>query len=923
MRDARAFVRAHVASLALARDREDKIVEEWATQLEEMHDALRADGLSDEAAWREIEQQVQRGTLLSEHMLGDPLDAPWTVWSPQPSPQRTRWRRLRRQLSDGLTTGLARDIRGALRLLVRRRGFSAAVVLTLAIGLGANAAIFTVVYDVLLRPLPLPAAERVVGMGDVYPTITPNDILSSDTPSYFDRLSALTTLEAQGLLTFWFDTLMIDGTPQEVRGVRATPSLFRVLQVTPLLGRVFAEADGKVGHDRQIILSYDLWQRMFGGDPDVLGKPLRLGWSGAAYTIVGVMPRELGSFDLGFAGHAEGTRGVQFWIPLALTPEQRTDSARTRYGFIHLGRLRPGATTAQTQAQLDVLHAATVKRFPQFRYAELGMYSVVTPLQEALTRPIRRTLYLLWAGALAVLFIAGLNVANLTLARTSERQRELATRLALGAGRFQVARQLLVEAMLPALLGGVGGLAIGTAILATLAADGGLETLPASVDSALRPATIGYMLAVASVVGLITGLAPARAALGSTVRQSLDGGSRAMTSTRAARLFDRSLVVAQVSLSIVLLIGATLLFTSFRHLLNTDAGFDARGVVTATIFPPPSRYPTPAAVIALQDRVLDRVSAIPGVTAAGLTSVIALSGFESPSSVSAAGRPPDQTLVPSVVTVTPGYFETMATPLARGRFFDRADRSDSAKVAIVDGRLARRLWPDADPIGQSIHRGEAGPYTVVGIVGDVRLESLQSMQAIGTAYFPHTQSPPTRRLRWIALKSAGDPAAAVSSLRLALREIDPNLPLADVQTMHQRTARAVAPQRLATGLSTLFAAVALLLSMLGLYAVLIGVVVRRTREIGIRLALGDTVGGVFRLVLGEGVALIGVGLLLGVASAAMVARLLKGLLHGVQPTDTAVFVSVTMLTGIIALLACIEPARRATRVDPIKVLHEW
>jgi predicted permease len=486
-----------------------------------------------------------------------------------------------------------------------------------------------------------------------------------------------------------------------------------------------------------------------------------------------------------------------------------------------------------------------------------------------------------------------------------------------------VARQLLVEALLPALLGGAGGLAVGYGIVAVLGADGALETLPGGVDGAvLRPMTIGVVLAAAAAVGLITGLAPALAARGSTAPRPRDGASRSATGGRAARVFQRGLVVAQVSLSIVLLVGATLLYTSFRHLLNVDAGFDATGVVTATIFPPPSRYPTQADVVALQDRVLDRVSRIPGVAAVGLTSVIALSGFESPSSVSVAGRPPDQALVPSVVTVTPGYFETMATPLARGRLFDRSDRSDTAKVAIVDARLARRLWPGTDPIGQSIYRGESGPYTVVGVVGDVRLEGLQSMQAVGTAYFPHTQSPPARRLRWIALKSTVDPASVVSSLRLALREIDPNLPIADVQTMGQRTARAVAPQRLATGLSTLFAGVALLLSMLGLYAVLSSAVARRTREIGIRLALGDTVGGVFRLVLGEGVVLIGSGVLIGVASAALAARLLKGLLFGVQPGDPVVFGTVAVLTAAIALLACLEPARRATRVDPIKVLQD-
>ncbi len=298
--------------------------------------------------------------------------------------------------------------------------------------------------------------------------------------------------------------------------------------------------------------------------------------------------------------------------------------------------------------------------------------------------------------------------------------------------------------------------------------------------------------------------------------------------------------------------------------------------MTATIFPPPSRYPTPADVVALQDRVLDQLRAIPGVTSAGLTSNIALSGFENPSSVSAAGRSADEAVVPSVVTVTPGYFEAMSTPLVRGRYFNQADRSDSAKVAIVDQRLAARLWPNADPIGKSIYRGEAGPFTIAGVVADVRLEGLASMQSIGTAYFPHTQSPPMRRLRWIALKSTVDPALVVRGLRQALLAIDPDLPISDVQTMRERTAHAVAPQQLAMSLSTMFAGIALLLSMLGLYSVLVGVVARRTREIGIRLALGDTVRGVFRLVLAEGAVLIGIGLVLGIVGAALAAQDLEG-----------------------------------------------
>jgi predicted permease len=922
MRDFRTFVRAHVAPLSLAPQREQKIVEEWAAELEDIYDGLRAGGLSEDDAWRDIEQQVHAGTLLSDRLLDDLADVGWLARTDRrpaaPGVLRTGARHLR----EALATGLARDVRGSGRMLVKKPGFSATVVLTLAICLGANAAIFTVVHDVLLRPLPLADSDRIVGMGDVYPTITPNDILSNDTPSYFDRLEALTTLEEQALFTFWYDTLTLDGVPQEMRGMRATPSLFRVLRVAPLVGRTFTDAEGEIGNDQKVILSYGLWQRLFGGDPDVVGRQVRLAWKGTVYTIVGVMPREFRFFDQGYSGHADTAAGVQFWIPLAFTAEQKSDAARTRYGFFHVARLRPGATVEQAQAQLDALHAATVKRFPQFSYTELGMYSVVTPLQEALTRRIRRTLYLLWAGAAVVLLIGAINVANLTLARANERGRELATRFALGAGRLQVARQLIVEALLPAVLGGAGGLATGAAILEALAANGTLASLPNATDVRLHATTVAVVSLTALAVGLVTGLAPAVSAGALRIPQVLADGSRSGTGGRSARVFRRGLVVAQVAFSVILLIGATLLFTSFRYLLNLDAGFSATGVVTATIFPPPSRYPTPADVVALQDRVLDRVRTIAGVSAAGLTSNIALSGFESPSSVSAVGRSADEAVVPSVVTVTPGYFEAMTTPLMRGRYFDHTDRGDSVKVAIVDQRLAARLWPDADPIGKAIYRGESGPFTIAGVVGDVHLEGLASMQSIGTVYFPHTQSPPARRLRWIALKSSVDPAAVVGSLRRAMLEIDPDLPISDVQTMRERTAHAVAPQQLAMSLSAMFAAIALLLSMLGLYGVLVSAVARRTREIGIRIALGDTVRGVFRLVLAEGAALIGVGLVVGIVGAALAARTLKGLLFGVQPTDPMIFAAVTIVTGAIALLACIEPARRATRVDPIKVLTQ-
>ena len=904
MRDFHALVRKQIAPLALPDRTEQKIVEEWAAQLEDVYDDLVASGRSEDEAWNEVERQVARNRLL-------------------PAPHRTLHALIRR-LPRALTSGATRDLRSSIKLLFRNPGFSATVILTLAICLGANAAIFTVVHDVLLRPLPVPESDRIVGMGDVYPTITPNDILSNDVPSYFDRRQALNTLEEQALFTFWFDALTLDGVPQELRGMKVTPSLFRVLRVAPVLGRAFDDAEGEIGNEQKIILSYALWQRLFGGAPDVVGRTVRLTWTGTAYTVVGVMPAGFSFFDRGYDGHAGESPVVQFWIPLTFTAEQKSDNGRTRYGFFHIGRLANGATVQQVQGQLDALHAANVKRFPQFNYTELGMYSAVTPLQEALTRRIRRTLYLLWAGAGFVLLIGAINLGNLALARASDRRRELATRLALGATKATIARQLVIESLVPSAIGGIAGIGVGAALLELLAANG-LANLPNATNVHLPAMTIGLTAFVSLIVGIVTGIVPAAGTGMLTINLVSADGSRAVAGGHRARWFRRSLVITQVGLTVILLVGATLLFTSFRYLLNLDAGFNGTGVVTATIFPPPSRYPTPRHVVALQDRVLEGVRAIPGVQAAGITSNIALSGFESPSTVTAAERAAENApaIVPSVVVVTPGYFETMTTPLMRGRYFADSDREDSTRVAILDESLATRLWPGEDPLGKRLLRGEAGPYTIVGVVRSVRLEGLTtSIDSIGTVYFPHAQAPPTRRLRWIAIRSTVEAAAVVRTLRATVSAIDPDLPIADIQTMNERTAHSVAPQQLAMSVATMFAAVALLLSMLGLYGVLAGLVVRRTREIGIRMALGDTVQGIFRLVLFEGLVLVGIGLALGLGGTAAMAGTLKGLLFGVQPTDPMLLGGVATLTGLVALLACIEPAWRATRVDPIRVLSD-
>ena len=495
------------------------------------------------------------------------------------------------------------------------------------------------------------------------------------------------------MFTFWFDTVLVDGVAEEIRGMRATPSLFRLLRVPAALGRTFTDAEGEIGAEDKVVLSDGLWRRLYGGDPAVIGRELRLGWTGRRYTIIGVMPTGFSFFERGDDGHARASHeGVEFWIPLAFTDAQKSDSARTRYGFLHVGRLRPGATLEQVQAQLDAVHDANVKRFPEFRYAELGMYTAVTPLQDALTRDIRSILYLLWGGAGFVLLIGAINIANLSLVRARMRARELATRLSLGARRLQVTRQLIIEGLVPAAIGGVAAAGVGAAILRALTATG-VENLPNAAQVRMDTTTFAFVGAVCGLVGVLIGLVPAITVGGLTINHVLADGSRLGTSGRATRLFGRALVVTQVALSVVLLIGATLLLTSFRHLLRVDPGFTAARVTTATVFPPPSRYPDAPAVDTLVDRFLKAVRAIPGVEAAGITSNVALSGYASPATVAADNDPtarPDAVVIPSVVSVTPGYFEAMATRLVRGRYFAESDRRP---------RCASRSWTSGWPHG--------------------------------------------------------------------------------------------------------------------------------------------------------------------------------------------------------------------------------
>ncbi len=819
---------------------------------------------------------------------------------------------------------MSSDLRLGVRMLWKDKSFTVTAALTLALCIGANTALFSVVHNVLLRPLAVPESDRILLTSNSYPKAGAEGLGYSGVPDYYDRLRDVSAFEEQALLNSRSQTIDQNGAPTRVRVMQATPSFFRLVRVPPMLGRIFTEAEGEVGQEKKAILSYAAWQAAFGGDPQVVGRDLRI--DGQPYTIVGVMPRTFSFIE----------PDTMVWVPAAFTPEQKSDQQRHSNNWMNLGRLKPGATLQQAQAQVDALNAANLKRFPQ--YAELltnaGFHSPVVRLQDFLVRDVRPILYLMWGGALFVLLIGAVNVANLVLVRSRARIKELATRLALGAGRGRVARQLVTESVVLTMVAAAAGIAVGYAglqLLGTL----NIQDLPRGGEIRLDAVVVAYTLALSAVIGLALGLIPVAAVLPANLTTVLREEGRTGTSARGARTLRRALVVAQVAFAFVLLIGAGLLFASFRRVLAVDPGFRPDGVLTASVTLPRSRYPDSKALVAFHNEALRRLRALPGVAVAGATDWIPLSGSNNDSVILAEGyqmKPGESVISPAAADVTPGYFEAMGVTLVRGRFFDARDSADGPKAIMVDEKLARRFWPDQDPIGRRMYRptdlnnliaitDKTVFYTVVGVVRDIKMHDLaEGSKSVGTYFYPMDQD--ASRLLTFALKTSGDPAALTASVRGVLRQLDRELPVFDVQTMEQRLDRSLMSRRSPVLLSLTFGVVALLLSAIGIYGVLAYLVTQRTKEIGIRIALGSSARAIFELVLREGLLLIAVGFAAGAVGAVALRRTLESQLFGVSATDPVVLGVVTTLLLLTAALACVLPARRATRIDPIVALSE-
>jgi predicted permease len=809
------------------------------------------------------------------------------------------------------------DLRYAVKLLLKQRGFTAAALLTLALCVGANTAIFSVLNSVLLKPLPFQDADRLVSIHNNYPRAGA-ERAGAAVPDYYDRLE-LPALQEVAMLQERGMTIGEAGRPERLRGMAVTPSLFRMLGTPAAAGRTFLPEEGEPGNELQALLSWGLWRERYGGDPGVVGGTIRI--NEVEHTIVGVMPR----------GFVFQDPAVRVWVPLAFPAELRVDNARHSNNWTMVALLRPGATLTQAQQQIDALNARNDERLPQFAdiLQQVGFTTVVADYRGELTRDVRGTLWLLQAGVLLVLLIGCVNIANLVLVRSTARHRELATRAALGAPSVRLARQLVTESLVLAVAGGLLGVLLGWLAVRGFAAFAA-ERLPRGAEIALDGTTLLAALLASAVAGLLFSAAPILRLLGADLSGVFREEGRTGTAGRSTTAWRGALVTVQVALAFTLLVGAGLMTTSFARTLAVDPGFEPAGVLSASVSLPVTRYADAAARRQFADRLLEQARAMPGVTGAALTNTLPFSDETNSNALSPEGyepRPDDPLVAPMGSRVSDGYFETMGIRVLMGRSFTAGDAEGAPPIAMVDRYLAERFWPGQDPVGRRIAEGVPGVdgqdlqyRTVVGVVDEVRARTLAGDQPLGHYYLPAAQVPAGRF--HVVLRTAGPPGAAIGPLRAAVAGLDPDLPIFDVRTMDERLSESVFTERLRMLLLAAFGTLALLLAAVGLYGVLAYSVAQRSVEIGIRMALGSTAAAVSRLIVGQGARLIGIGLLAGLAASLALGRLVRGMLYGVEPTDPWVLLGVLLLLSATALAACLLPARRAMRVDPAIVIRE-
>jgi predicted permease len=812
---------------------------------------------------------------------------------------------------------LLQDVRYGFMLLLKDRAFSIAALVTLALCIGANTAILSVVDSILLRPLPFPESGRVARLYNSYPNAgAPRG--ENGVPDYYDRLRETTAFEQLAMFRSRGVTVGERGKPERVEAQEVTPSFFRLLRVPAYRGRTFSDDEGEVGNDRKAVLSHGFWLQAFGGR-DVIGKDIRV--DGEPYVIVGVMPR----------GFRFDDSQPRLWLPAAFTDEMKSDERRHSNSWDMIGRLKSGVTPEQAQLQIDALNRRIDERFPQFREVlrKAGFRTVVTPYLADLTRDVTRTLVLLQVGVLLVLLIGCVNIANLMLIRSTARTRELATRSALGADRSRLMRQLLTESVVLAMIGGVLGVAVGFAGVQLFTATGASE-LPRGGEIRMNGTVLVATMLLSLVAGLLFGCIPVIRAWRANLSSVFRDEGRTGTASRSTLALRGALVVSQVALAFSLLIGAGLMITSFVKTIGVDPGFDARSVLTASVSLPVTGYPDDPARLQFYRRALERVRAIPGVRAAGATTSIPFGNNFSSSVFFPEGHVPEpgeSILSPMQTRITSGYFEAMRIPLVRGRTFTDTDVMGALPVTIIDEWLANRYWKGENPIGKrmcsclpGLTSGPPEVYlTIVGVVKSVRMQGLTGEQPPGQYYFPIEQDAPSQV--FLTLSTPLDPASLTASVQSVIAELDPDLPVYGAQTMEARIAESLTTERVRLLLLVSFSALALVLAAVGIYGVLAYSVAQRTTEIGVRIALGSSAADIFKLVLARGMQLLGIGLLLGLGASLLLTRFLESMLYGVEPVDIPVFGAVFGVLALVATVACVIPARRAMRVDPVVAIR--
>jgi putative ABC transport system permease protein len=815
---------------------------------------------------------------------------------------------------------LWQDVRYGLRLLAKNPGFSALVIFTLALGIGANTAIFSVVNAVLLRPLPFEEPDRLVQIWHTppqasFPGITTFAVSPANFLDWRARSQAFEGMSAYGFGQY---TLTGTGHPEAVRMVAVTSGFFSILRAQPLLGRAFLAEEDSPGRDHEVVLSYNLWRSRFGADRDIVGKNIAL--NEHAFTVIGVMGP---NFE--FPISTDPTYSPQMWKPLGWTDQDR--AIRDNHNYAVVARLKTGVTLQQARAELDSVSNQLAQQYPG---DDKGWGATAIRLREDLVGDVRPALLILLGAVALVLLIACANVANLLLAKAMSRRKEIAIRVAMGASRPRLLQQGISETVLMALAGGALGLVFahfGVILIVRFLA----QRLPRSTEIGLDAWVFTFALGVSLLSGIAVGLVSALRFAKNDVSESLKQGLGRTSSDSGGTRTRNILVVSEVALSLMLLIGAGLLIRSLSVLRHVNPGFDPSRLLTLEVAIPSTKFSEPMQQVRYFDRVLDQVRGLPGVQSAGLIDSLPLSGG-SHQPVSVEGRPvvpmADQPEV-DVRLISPGYISAMHIALLSGRDIDPSDVQGRPGAVLISQSFAKLFWPNENPIGKhlTLYFFRDLPRVVVGVVADVKLDALNETRPTPALYTPLAQVAPTTGGTWrsfgmnLAVRTNADPLSVVSRVTNSIREVDAEVPLLNLQTMEDSVSASLSPQRFTMLLLVAFAGTALLLAAAGIYGVMAYMVTRRTREIGVRMALGAAAGDVLRLVIGQGMWTTAIGVAIGIGGAIALTRTMQSLLFGVSTTDPMTLAGVVLLLAAVSVFACWIPARRATKVDPLVALR--